>query len=283
MELEGFEDLDSVLGEVDVAFVIDSTSSMLGLIQSAKDEAVRQAQEIAAKGDLSLRLALVEYRDHPPQDHSFVTRKVPFSDFEIFQTGLNRMKAEGGGDRDEAVYDGLLVAGLELDWRSNSDKLIFLIGDSPPHNPCLCKATPNGVVEVLGSKGITLHALSIAGYPATTAAFKEMTDALRGVTREAEAATYSKFTGVVLDSHSEMVSDAREFTHTARVMYSSAGGMSVSSGAVGASLGYSESETAGMMNYLAKRGIDISSTISDEKVAEKLNPKTKKPRAKKGS
>lgn len=45
---------------------------------------------------------------------------------------LNELSADSGGDYPEAVLDGLNVA-VNLEWRFSSEKILFLIGDAPPH------------------------------------------------------------------------------------------------------------------------------------------------------
>ena len=42
------------------------------------------------------------------------------------------LKARGGGDAPEAMFDGLLEA-TNLDWSEKSKRFVFLVADSPPH------------------------------------------------------------------------------------------------------------------------------------------------------
>jgi len=46
---------------------------------------------------------------------------------------LDGIVAEGGGDWEEAVKDGLECAMRQLKWRSDAKKVIILVGSSPPH------------------------------------------------------------------------------------------------------------------------------------------------------
>jgi hypothetical protein len=74
-------------------------------------------------------LALVEYRDHPPEEISFVTRTHDFTDsIKEMKKRLEQCSAEGGGDHPEAVADGLHEA-LKLSWRTDSTKICVLISD----------------------------------------------------------------------------------------------------------------------------------------------------------
>ena len=76
-----------------------------------------------------IKLALVEYRDHPPQEGTFITRVHNFTDsVQDMKKWLGVCKAEGGGDIPEAVADALDAA-LKLDWREGSTKICILITD----------------------------------------------------------------------------------------------------------------------------------------------------------
>lgn len=270
-----FEDLDAVLGQVDVCFVVDTTSSMGPFIDAAKEKALAQAKEIAERGDLDLRYAIVQYRDHPPQDNSFVEQHYGFFEEYEFQATLARLFPSGGGDRPEAAYDGLIAAGM-LEWRDNAEKLCFLIGDSPPHNPCLCHATPGGVVEILGSKQIKLNAVSIAGANDTTEAFKELTDALSGETVEVlDAGRAFAHTGHAMSMSSDLIGHARAYTtHVSTMRASGARGMTVNS--VAADLGWTPEMVTGTSAYLSSRGIEDPLTAADPPEKPVRKPRKKK-------
>jgi len=64
---------------------------------------------------LGLRLAVVEYRDHPPQDNTFAARAHAFTaDLGRLRKTIDGLKPEGGGDAPESVFDGLRAACDEL-------------------------------------------------------------------------------------------------------------------------------------------------------------------------
>ena len=51
-----------------------------------------------------MRFALVSYRDHPPQDTSFITKTFEFTNsISVMQSYVQTMSAAGGGDGPEAV------------------------------------------------------------------------------------------------------------------------------------------------------------------------------------
>ncbi len=52
---------------LDLAFAMDCTGSMGAYIKSATDNIRLIVDEIVTKEKVTVRLALIEYRDHPPQ------------------------------------------------------------------------------------------------------------------------------------------------------------------------------------------------------------------------
>jgi hypothetical protein len=80
-----------------------------------------------------LRVGLVAFRDHPPQDHTYIVKNFGFSsDISKVQKDLSTLYASGGGDGPEAVTAAMAEA-LNMDWREYASKMIVLIADAPPH------------------------------------------------------------------------------------------------------------------------------------------------------
>ena len=165
-----------MLNQVDLAFVVDTTGSMGAFIGAAREHMIALLRSLAdgAETPPDLRVAVVEYRDHPPQDRSFVARTHAFeADLARCQKVINRLSPNGGGDAPEAVYDGLEAACTKLKWRPHSCRLAVLVGDAPPHgtgfggdgfrNGCPCGLTAAQVTAQLEAKGITLYALGLTG------------------------------------------------------------------------------------------------------------------------
>ncbi len=254
------ESLEDLISQVDIAFVIDTTGSMQPFLNEAKKHAREDANRIAEGGDLNVRYAVVQYRDHPPED-TLLTEVFGFADDARFQEVLERLVASGGGDRPEAVYDGLVDAALQLQWRPQADKLMFLIGDSPPHgvagslgdtwpDGCPCKATPNGVVEALRGKGIRLHAFSIAGNKDTSESFRELAEGTEGTFAEGEFEEVVVSTAATMGHTSDIIGASRAYSS-----YVSAHPTASAADTAGA-LGWTADMVAGAKTYLAGRGID---------------------------
>ena len=117
-------------------FLQDTTGSQGPYIQSAR-KAIRDiCDKISASGDLSkdlIRFGLIAFRDHPPQDNTYVTKEFGFtSDINVMQKNLASLIASGGGDGPEA-QTAALAAALNMEWAENAVKMIILITDAPPH------------------------------------------------------------------------------------------------------------------------------------------------------
>jgi hypothetical protein len=124
---------------LDICFILDATSSMSSYIEGSKEsiktiiEDAQKSLKEMQKDEDSLQFAIVAYRDHPPQDTTFVTQISNFNNAKVTLDFLQGVSAYGGGDCAEAVMDGLYDALYNVEWRANSEKFVFLILDSPPH------------------------------------------------------------------------------------------------------------------------------------------------------
>jgi hypothetical protein len=119
--------------QLDLCFLCDSTGSMGQYIFAAQQNICSIAEKVAGSEQADVQFALVAYRDHPPQDSTFVTRVFPFTkDVAVMKRNVDTMSASGGGDGPEAVT-AALHDGLHLPWRPNAAKIAVLIADAPPH------------------------------------------------------------------------------------------------------------------------------------------------------
>jgi len=118
---------------LDLTFTMDCTGSMGSYIRAAKENIEAIVKTLAEKEKFDLRFSLVAYRDHPPQDMTYVTMSFPFTDkLSDMQASLGKLSAQGGGDGPEAVAAGL-KATLDQQWRPHAAKVCILIADAPPH------------------------------------------------------------------------------------------------------------------------------------------------------
>jgi hypothetical protein len=160
------------LNQVDLAFVVDTTGSMGGFIDTARRQMIAMLEALMqdARLPIDMRVGLVEYRDHPPQEKSFVFRPHAFTGkMWRAQWAIERLKPSGGGDGPEAVFDGLRGACENLRWRKYARRLAVLVGDAPPHGTgaggdafpagCPCGLTLHETTSIVEGNGILLYAL----------------------------------------------------------------------------------------------------------------------------
>jgi Mg-chelatase subunit ChlD len=160
------------INHLDLAFVVDTTGSMSGLIVAAQAQMITIIAELARAASVDMRLGLVEYRDHPPQDQLIVRTYPLTGDLRQAQAVIRGLSAAGGGDAPEAVLDGVLAACRDLAWRPHARRIAILIGDAPPHgmgaggdgfpHGCPCGETIDSVSATAERTRVTLYALGLA-------------------------------------------------------------------------------------------------------------------------
>jgi Mg-chelatase subunit ChlD len=119
---------------IEVCFVLDTTGSMGGLIEGAKQKIWSIANEmISAKPTPELKLGLIGYRDRGDE---YVVKSFGLSDdIDAIYGHLREFQAGGGGDTPESVNEALAEAIHKMPWSNDNKvlKIIFLVGDAPPH------------------------------------------------------------------------------------------------------------------------------------------------------
>lgn len=159
----------SILQQVDLAFIVDTTASMGSFIHSARQQMTEMLRAVTGGSamPIDLRVGIVEYRDHPPQDYTYVTKVHRFSNaLWYIQKGIDKLRPDGGGDVPEAVYDGVAAAGQELLWRTHSHRLAVLIGDAPPHQACSCGMTADDATALMEEQRVVLYAIGLTNHVA---------------------------------------------------------------------------------------------------------------------
>lgn len=155
-----------LLRRLEIAFVIDTTASMQATIDAARTLSAKLVADAARRyRDLTLHLALVEYRDDSPA-FGFKTQVVSqFTDPAGFRKALDRIRAadRGDGSVDEMVLDGVEQA-LHLNWPTGragelATKLIVLLGDAPDHALDLVRAT--ALADSAKQSKITIAAVAL--------------------------------------------------------------------------------------------------------------------------
>ncbi|KAH6874231.1 hypothetical protein BKA70DRAFT_1129244, partial [Coprinopsis sp. MPI-PUGE-AT-0042] len=145
----------------DIVFLQDATGSQGPYIQACKSAITNICNKVSERmgstpasassktssSELDpIRFGLVAFRDHPPQDTSYVTKNFGFtSSVAEMKRWLGGLVASGGGDGPESSTAALADA-LNMEWRQSEDdeaegekkgvkvaKIVVLVTDAPPH------------------------------------------------------------------------------------------------------------------------------------------------------
>ena len=121
---------------LEMVFALDTTGSMGGLIEGAKQRIWGIVNEVMQSGERpNVRVGLVAYRDRGDRYVTEVFRVT--DDLDAVYSALMDYRAEGGGDTPENVRRALSQSVHNAGWSQPSDRIaqvIFLVGDAPPHS-----------------------------------------------------------------------------------------------------------------------------------------------------
>lgn len=160
--------------KIDVVFVLDTTGSMSGLIQTAKEKIWSIATTMAsAQPTPELRIGLVAYRDRGDQ---YVTKVVDLSDdLDSVYAALMDFEAGGGGDTPESVNQALYDAVHNMSWSAGEQayQVVFLVGDAPPHMDYNEVRYPEIVASAI-EKGIVINTIQCGEMSTTIAPWTQI-------------------------------------------------------------------------------------------------------------
>jgi Mg-chelatase subunit ChlD len=160
---------------VEVVFVLDTTGSMSGLIATAKEKIWSIASTMAQADQAPvIRMGLVAYRD---RGDAYVTRVVDLSsDLDTMYATLMDFAAEEGGDTPESVNQALGDAIDRMSWSQDSStyKVVFLVGDAPPHMDYSQERQYPELLAAATERGIVVNAIQCGGMPETAQTWTEI-------------------------------------------------------------------------------------------------------------
>ena len=160
---------------IEVAFVLDTTGSMAGLIDGAKRKIWSIANTIVdVNPDADIRMALIGYRD---QGDDYVVKTFDMTaDIQALYGHLIRFQADGGGDTPESVNEALDAGISELSWshEEGARRILFLVGDAPPHMDYANGPKYDRVLKEARDAGIIVNTVQAGGDPETTEYWREM-------------------------------------------------------------------------------------------------------------
>lgn len=166
---------------VEVVFVLDTTGSMSGLIEGAKQTIWSIANAIAT-GDPTpqVRMGLVAYRDRGDE---YITRITGLTDdLDAVYGDLIGFRAQGGGDHPESVNQALHEAITLISWSDDPStlRLVYLVGDAPPHMHYDNDVPYLESCRLAAERGIIINTIQCGSHGPTGEIWREISRAAEG-------------------------------------------------------------------------------------------------------
>lgn len=163
------------ISRLEMVFVLDTTGSMSGLIDGAKQKIWGIVNGVMRESHPSVRIGLVAYRDRGDE---YLTQVLPLTDdLDKVYTTLMDYRADGGGDGPEDVRTALAEAVFKLNWSPKADDLaqvLFLVGDAPPHDDYDDAVDTLFTAREAVQKGIIINAIQCGFMGETTRAWRDI-------------------------------------------------------------------------------------------------------------
>ena len=145
---------------IEAVFVLDTTGSMSGLINGAKQKIWSIVNQMSnANITPEIKIGLIGYRDRGDQ---YVTNRFDLTnDIDALYGNLQHFEAQGGGDTPESVNQALHEAVTRMSWSRDQDvyRVVFLVGDAPPHMDYRDDVPYPRSVEMAAAKGIYINTI----------------------------------------------------------------------------------------------------------------------------
>jgi len=166
--------------KVEVVFVLDTTGSMGGLIQAAKEKIWSIASNMAlAQPAPEISIGLIAYRD---RGDDYVTKVIDLSsDLDSVYAALMDFQANGGGDGPESVNQALREAVEKMHWSQGGQvyKTVFLVGDAPPHAYKDEMQTPQ-ILQNAVQRGIVVNTVQCGQWAETQQTWRQIASLGKG-------------------------------------------------------------------------------------------------------
>ena len=166
---------------MEVCFVLDTTGSMGGLIEGAKQKIWSIANSmVSSKPAPEIRIGLVAYRDRGDE---YVTKNFDLTnDIDAIYGRLQSFHADGGGDTPESVNEALDEAVQKMSWSADKQvlKIIFLVGDAPPHMDYANGPKYPEICQRAVKKDLIINTIQCGALTETTPIWKEIAQLAEG-------------------------------------------------------------------------------------------------------
>lgn len=136
---------EDVVAETDLVLLIDKTASMTDDIEKVKEGLGQIIQSLAKKSHV--RLAIGLYGDVNYMGDEWFDFEVFGYDYKKANAFLNNIELIGNYDDPESVYDAFFEVANSNFWRSNSKRMVILIGDAAPQEKPLSKYSIHDVIN----------------------------------------------------------------------------------------------------------------------------------------
>lgn len=171
----------SKIPRVEMIFALDTTGSMSGLIQAAKDKIWSITNTITDSADApEIKIGIIGYRDIKD---SYVTDvNAMTNDLDSLYNKLISYQAVGGGDFPESVNEALNKAVTDENWSKDPNvyKVIFLVGDAPPHMDYEHDVKYPESIKLAKKKGIVINTILCGSSNETRKIWNEISAATGG-------------------------------------------------------------------------------------------------------
>jgi Mg-chelatase subunit ChlD len=152
--------------KIEVVFCLDTTGSMGGLIEGAKQKIWSISNQIAGgKPAPELKIGLVAYRDRG-KGEEYITKVIDLTDdLDAIHGKLREFKAAGGGDAPESVNQALDDSVNKIKWSTDKKtlRIIYLVGDAPPHMDYADDVKYPETCKKACEKGIIINSIQCGG------------------------------------------------------------------------------------------------------------------------
>lgn len=206
-------DLSAQAPKIEVTFVLDTTSSMVNLIEGAKRKIWTIARQmVGGKPTPAIKLGLIGYRDRGDE---YVTRTFDLTnDIDAIYGHLIEFRAVGGGDIPEGVNQALNEAVTKLSWNKdpNTLRIVFLVGDAPPHMDYPDEAKYPEILQLAAKAGIIINTIQCGAIAQTTPVWQDI--AARGGGAYVQIDQSGGMTGITTPVDSELSRLSTELQRT---------------------------------------------------------------------
>ena len=266
-------DLVAQTPKIEVTFVLDTTSSMVNLIEGAKRKIWTIARQmVGGKPTPAIKLGLIGYRDRGDE---YVTRTFDLTnDIDAIYGHLIEFRAVGGGDIPEGVNQALNEAVTKLSWSKdpNTLRIIFLVGDAPPHMDYPDEAKYPEIVQLAAKAGIIINTIQCGSIAQTTPVWQDI--AARGAGAYVQIDQSGGMTGITTPVDSELLRLSTELSRTV-VPYGKAATQAEVRSKVGAAAGADVDRVVYLNVDRADFGAKVVVTGEGELIWDVVNRKVK--------